>query len=153
VAGAAPIILILNGPNLNLLGSREPDVYGRESLADIEALCRRRAAALGMSADCRQSNHEGELIDWIHEARGTHGGIVINPGAYTHTSVALLDALQAVGLPTIEVHLSNIHRREAFRRHSYVSGVADGIICGLGSHGYALAIEAMGRILGTEADA
>jgi 3-dehydroquinate dehydratase-2 len=150
---AQPAVLVLNGPNLNLLGSREPDIYGRESLSDIEDLCRREAAARGLRADCRQSNHEGQLIDWIHEARAGHSAIIINPGAYTHTSIALLDALLAVGLPTIEVHLSNIHRREAFRRHSYVSAAAHGIICGLGSHGYVLALDAVGRMLGAEADA
>ena len=142
-----PIILILNGPNLNLLGSREPSIYGRETLDDIEAMCVRKGESLGLKVDFRQSNSEGELVDWIQQARGSAAGIVINAGALTHTSVAVLDALLAVELPTIEVHLSNIHRRESFRRHSYVSRAAQGMIIGLGSYGYALALEAMARIV------
>jgi 3-dehydroquinate dehydratase-2 len=143
----APKVLILNGPNLNLLGTREPETYGAATLTDIEESCRDRAAALGLETDCRQSNSEGELVGWIQQARGTAGGIIINPGAYTHTSVAILDALLAAGLPVIEVHLSNIHRREDFRRHSYVSQAAEGVICGLGARGYLLALEAMaGRL-------
>jgi len=129
-------ILVLNGPNLNLLGTREPEIYGTATLADIEAQCRKRAKALGLSAECRQSNTEGELVGWIQEARGNAAGIVLNPGAYTHTSVAILDALLAVGLPVIEVHLSNTHKREDFRKQSYVSRAADGVICGFGVHGY-----------------
>jgi 3-dehydroquinate dehydratase-2 len=143
------LIYILNGPNLNLLGTREPEVYGRESLADIEKLCEERATALSLAVDFRQSNHEGVLVDWIQEAREKALGIIINPGALTHTSVALLDALNAVSLPIIEVHLSNIHRREEFRRHSYVSLAAKGVICGLGSHGYPLAVEALAQITAT----
>ena len=135
-------ILILNGPNLNLLGSREPKIYGRETLADIEAACRRRAKALGASVDFRQSNTEGELVDWVQQAKKKFDILIVNAGAYTHTSVALLDALLACDLPTIEVHLSNIHRREAFRETSYVSKAAAGIVMGLGGKGYELAIEA-----------
>lgn len=135
-------ILILNGPNLNLLGSREPKIYGRETLADIEAACRRRAKALAATVDFRQSNTEGELVDWVQQAKRKFDALIVNAGAYTHTSVALLDALLACGLPTVEVHLSNIHRREAFRETSYVSKAATGIVMGLGGKGYELAIEA-----------
>jgi 3-dehydroquinate dehydratase-2 len=141
-------VYVLNGPNLNLLGTREPAIYGRETLADVETACRARAAELGLQIDFRQSNHEGVLIDAIHEARRQAGGIVINPGGLTHTSVALMDALTASELPVIEVHLSNIHRRETFRHHSYVSLVATGVICGLGPQGYVLALEAMARLIG-----
>jgi 3-dehydroquinate dehydratase II len=140
-------MLVLNGPNLNMLGVREPAIYGRETLSDIEAACSARASSLGFALEFRQSNLEGELVSWIHEARGRQGGILINAGAYTHTSVALLDALQIAELPVIEVHLSNIYRREAFRHHSYISPVARGVICGFGSHGYVLAVEALARIL------
>lgn len=142
-----PTILILNGPNLNLLGSRQPEIYGHESLADIEAACRRHAHSLGLAVDFRQSNHEGELVDWIQQARGRSAGIIINPAAYSHTSIALLDALLAVELPAVEVHLSNIHQRDAFRRHSYVSQVARGVICGFGSHGYILALDAIKHLV------
>ncbi|MFE9660568.1 MULTISPECIES: type II 3-dehydroquinate dehydratase [unclassified Streptomyces] len=135
-------IMVLNGPNLNLLGLRQPDVYGHATLADVEALCTRTAAAHGGTVDFRQSNHEGELVDWIHEARLDHLGVVINPAAYSHTSVALLDALNACdGLPVVEVHISNVHRREAFRHHSYVSQRADGVIAGCGIQGYAFGVE------------
>lgn len=140
-------VLILNGPNLNLLGTRETDIYGGLTLAQIEAMCRSACEALGMSSDFRQSNHEGELVDWIQTARKTADAIVINPAAYSHTSVAIHDALRAVGKPVIEVHLSNIHQREPFRHHSYVSSVAVGVICGLGPTGYKLAIEAVAEIL------
>ncbi len=140
-------ILILNGPNLNMLGTRQPEIYGRETLGDIEAACRRRAEALGLLADFRQSNHEGQLVDWIQEARGRAAGIIINAGAYTHTSVALLDALLACELPAVEVHLSNIHQREGFRQHSYVSKAARGMICGFGSHGYLLALDAIAGLI------
>ena len=133
-------ILILNGPNLNMLGVRQPAVYGASSLADVETLCRSTAADNGAEIDFRQSNHEGELIDWIQDARGKFDGIVINPGGYSHTSVAIPDALRAVDLPVIEVHISNIHARERYRHHSYVSAVAKGVICGLGAKGYAHAI-------------
>ena len=136
-------IFVLNGPNLNLLGTRQPDIYGRETLRDIEAACSARAAQLGLAVDFRQSNLEGELVGWIQEARGKAAGIVLNAGAYSHTSVAILDALQAVELPVIEVHLSNVFRREAFRHHSYVSLAATGVICGFGGRGYLLALEAL----------
>jgi 3-dehydroquinate dehydratase-2 len=142
---SAPKILVANGPNLNLLGEREPAVYGRTTLADIEKSCRRRAKSLGLAVDFRQSNHEGELVTWIQEARRGHGGIIINAGAYSHTSVAILDALQAFEAPIIEVHLSNIFRREAFRHHSYVSRAASGVICGFGGFGYVLAVDAIAR--------
>lgn len=144
---AAATILVLNGPNLNLLGVREPETYGRETLADIEEACLEHAAELDLAVDFRQSNHEGQLVDWIHEARETADGIVINAGAYTHTSIAILDALRASELPVIEVHLSNIHRRESYRRHSYVSEAAQGMICGFGAHGYLLALDAMVRLI------
>ena len=144
-------VLILNGPNLNLLGFREPEVYGHDTLADVEALCRSHAAGLGLAVDCRQSNHEGQLIDWVHEARTAFSGIVINPGAYSHTSIALLDALKAVQKPVVEVHLSNIHQRESFRHHSYVSQAAKGVICGLGIQGYVAALDAVGRWLSPSA--
>ncbi len=143
-----PAILILNGPNLNLLGLREPDVYGRETLEELKALCERKAAAIGLEADFRQSNSEGELIDWIHSARARHAGIVLNAGALTHTSIALLDALRAVDLPVVEVHLSNIFRREDFRHRSYVARAARGVVCGFGGHGYELALEALARLIG-----
>lgn len=142
-----PEILILNGPNLNMLGTREPEVYGAETLDDIEAMCVAHAAALGLSVDFRQSNFEGEMVTIIQQARGSAAGIVINAGAYTHTSVAIHDALRVAELPVIEVHLSNIHRREEFRHHSYISAVAEGIIVGLGSQGYTLALDAMARLL------
>ncbi len=136
-------VLVLNGPNLNMLGKREPGVYGVRTLADIEQETRTFGESLGISVDFRQSNHEGVLVDWIHEALGRCRGIVINPGAYTHTSVALQDAIRAVGLPTIEVHLSNVFAREAFRHHSYISPVALGVICGFGPLGYQLALTAL----------
>ncbi|GGE43757.1 3-dehydroquinate dehydratase [Agaricicola taiwanensis] len=137
-----PTLFVLNGPNLNLLGTREPEVYGRETLADIEARLRDHAERIGFDLDCRQSNHEGELVDWIQEA-GKSAGIIFNPGAYTHTSVALRDAIAAIAAPVIEVHLSNVHAREDFRRHSYISPVARGVIAGLGSKGYELALDAL----------
>jgi len=138
-------ILVLNGPNLNLLGNREPDIYGRESLADIEAACRAAAERLGLEMEFHQSNLEGEIIGLIQSAHHRAAGLVLNAGGLTHTSIAILDALKAIGLPVIEVHLSNIFRREAFRSHSYVSLAADGVICGLGGFGYVLAIEALAR--------
>ena len=136
-------ILVLNGPNLNLLGIREPQTYGADTLADIEKLCRAEAKALKLGLEFRQSNHEGELVTWIQEARGTFDGLMINPAAYSHTSVAIHDALRMLDVPIVEVHLSNIHAREAFRHHSYVSAVATGVICGLGPLGYRLAITAL----------
>lgn len=140
-------LLVLNGPNLNLLGRREPEIYGRDSLDDIAAATRARAKDFDLSVDFRQSNHEGELVTWIQAARDTAKGIIINPGGLSHTSVALLDALIFTELPVIEVHLSNIFRRESFRHHSFVSSAAHGVICGLGSQGYPLAVEAMAGIL------
>jgi 3-dehydroquinate dehydratase II len=140
-------VLVLNGPNLNLLGTREPETYGSETLKDVENLCRGTAEALGLVLDFRQSNHEGELVTWIQDARKTADAIVINPAAYSHTSVAIHDALRAAALPCVEVHLSNIHQREAFRHHSYVSSVAFGVICGFGSLGYKQALEALAQKL------
>jgi 3-dehydroquinate dehydratase-2 len=140
-------VLVLNGPNLNLLGMREPDIYGHTTLSDIDALCRTAGDELGLAVDFRQSNHEGELVTWIQEARGTADAILINPAAYSHTSVAIHDALKAVGLPVAEVHLSNIHQREPFRHHSYVSAVAYGVICGFGAAGYRLALHALAEKL------
>jgi 3-dehydroquinate dehydratase-2 len=140
-------IFILNGPNLNLLGVREPSVYGHDTLADIEERCLARASALDLQIDFRQSNHEGQLVDWIQEARESADGIILNAGALTHTSVALLDALTAAGLPVIEVHLSNIFRRESFRHRSFVSLAADGVICGLGPQGYELALDAVASLI------
>ena len=140
-------VFVINGPNLNLLGEREPEIYGRESLADIEAAAIARGADLGLSVSFRQSNHEGVLIDWVHEARREAAGIVVNAGGLTHTSIALLDALNAFAGPVIEVHLSNIHRRESFRHRSYVALGATGSICGLGSHGYLLALDALAKII------
>ena len=143
----APSVLILNGPNLNLLGRREPEIYGSVTLAEIEASCLRRGAELGLTVECRQSNSEGQLVDWIQEAMDARDGVILNPGAYSHTSIALLDALQAVDLPVFEVHLSNIHKRESFRAQSFVSKVADGVIAGFGADGYLMALEAMARRL------
>lgn len=142
-----PSVLILNGPNLNLLGTRQPEVYGATTLAQIEETSRAAAGRLGLGLDFAQTNHEGALIDYIHAARGTHDGIVLNAGAYTHTSLALMDALASVGLPAIELHLSNVHAREPYRHHSYIAKVALGVICGFGPHGYVLALEAMARHL------
>lgn len=140
-------ILILNGPNLNLLGTREPEIYGRRTLAEIGAACAERAGTLGLAVEMRQSNSEGEIVGWIQDAPGRFAGVIINPAAYTHTSVAIPDALRFTGLPVIEVHLSNIFAREAYRHHSYVSPTAVGVICGLGETGYLLAIEAMSGLI------
>ena len=140
-------ILVLNGPNLNLLGQRQPEIYGRETLADVEAALARLAAELGVAVACHQSNHEGQLVDWIQEARKDAAGIIINPGAYSHTSVAILDALNAFEGPVLEVHISNIHKREAFRHHSFVSSRADGVIAGFGTEGYLLALQRMAGLL------
>ncbi|WP_214368996.1 type II 3-dehydroquinate dehydratase [Pseudonocardia sp. H11422] len=144
-------VFVLNGPNLNLLGTRKPEVYGTTTLADVGELCRRVAAEHGLTVEFRQSNHEGELVDWIHEAgaevaAGRSIGAVVNAGAYTHTSVALHDAIEGASVPVIEVHISNVHRREAFRHHSYLSPVAAGIVVGFGVQGYALAIEGLHRL-------
>ena len=140
-------VLVLNGPNLNMLGTREPGTYGTETLAQIEKMVKAEGKALGLTVTARQSNHEGELVTWIQEALGNFEAIVINPAAYSHTSVAIHDALRAVGLPVIEVHLSNIYAREPFRHHSFVSPVATGVICGLGSAGYRLALRALAEKL------
>jgi len=144
----AKTIYVLNGPNLNLLGTREPQTYGSATLADAEALARAAADKAGLSVEFRQSNHEGVLIDWIHEARaGKAVGLVINPGGYTHTSIALLDAILASDMPTIEIHVSNIHARESFRGHSYVSKGAKAVICGFGIQGYALAVTGLASMI------
>ncbi|CAK0771164.1 3-dehydroquinate dehydratase [Azospirillaceae bacterium] len=140
-------VLILNGPNLNMLGIREPSIYGAQTLEDIQTACEERAESLGLTIDFRQSNIEGELVAWIQQARVEHDGVIINAGAYTHTSIAILDALTLSELPVIEVHLSNIFRREAFRHHSYVSLAAKGVICGFGSNGYLMALDAMAQII------
>jgi 3-dehydroquinate dehydratase-2 len=143
------LVYVLNGPNLNMLGVREPAIYGSETLADLRSRTEKAAANNGLKIDFRQSNVEGEIVTWVQEAREKAKGIIINAGAYTHTSVAILDALQASELPVIEVHLSNIFRRDQFRQHSYISLAATGVICGLGSTGYELAVEAMANILKT----
>jgi 3-dehydroquinate dehydratase II len=142
-------IYILNGPNLNLLGTREPEIYGSDTLASIEQQCAARAKTLGLQIVFRQTNIEGELVNWIHEARNHAAGIIINAGAYTHTSVALHDALKAVALPAIEVHLSNVYKREAFRHHSYMAPAAHGVICGFGAMSYELALEGISSVLKT----
>ena len=142
-----PLIAVLNGPNLNMLGLRQPDVYGKATLDDVEQLCAEAGEDLGFAIDFRQTNSEGELISWVQECRGRASGIVINPAGLSHTSVALMDALLATELPVVEVHISNIHRREEFRHHSYVSKVATGVLCGFGIRGYALGLAAMARIL------
>ena len=147
-----PSILLLNGPNLNLLGTRQPEVYGHETLAMVEQGCISHAEnKWGIKLECLQSNHEGALLDAIHAARGRHGGIILNAGAYTHTSIALMDALFSVELPAVEVHLSNIHAREEFRHRSYISRAVIGQICGFGSTGYLLAIDALAERFQTEA--
>lgn len=140
-------VLVLNGPNLNMLGTREPQTYGSQTLADIEQMAIAEGMALGLEVTCRQSNVEGELVTWIQQALGRFQAIVINPGAYSHTSIAIHDAFRAVALPVIEVHLSNIYTREPFRHHSYVSPVAIGVICGLGATGYKLALRALAEKL------
>lgn len=144
---AARTLLLLNGPNLNLLGTREPEIYGRETLEDVQLLAQSTAKELGFELKALQSNHEGVLLDAIHEARTTAAGIIINPGAFTHTSIALADAISGVSLPTIEVHISNVHRREEFRHHSFISPVAASIIIGAGINGYKLAVEQLAHIL------
>jgi 3-dehydroquinate dehydratase-2 len=150
-AASPPLIAVLNGPNINMLGLRQPHLYGSATLDDVEQLCAETAESLGVAIDFRQTNGEGELISWVQECRGRAAGIVINAGGYTHTSVALMDALLASELPVIEVHVTNIHRREEFRHHSYISKVAVGMIAGLGIHGYALALMAMANLLEDDA--
>ena len=142
------LIHILNGPNLNLLGQREPDVYGQTTLADVERACHALGAELGLEVTLHQSNHEGQIVDWVQEARGVAAGIIINPAALTHTSVAVLDALTMFDGPVIEVHISQIHKRDAFRHHSYVSQRADAVMAGFGVHGYELALQHMAQLLG-----
>jgi len=146
-----PLVYVLNGPNLNLLGQRQPHIYGHETLADVESDCRAVAKELGLDIRFHQSNREYEIIDWIHEARGDGAAIVINPAAFTHTSVAILDALNAFEGPVFEVHISNVHQRERFRRHSYVSLRADGVIAGCGTQGYSLALRRAARLIGDAA--
>jgi 3-dehydroquinate dehydratase-2 len=141
------LVFVLNGPNLNLLGKRQPHIYGHETLADVERDCRTAATELGLEIRFHQSNREYEIIDWIHEAREVASGIVINPAAFTHTSVAILDALNTFDHPIIEVHISNVHKREAFRHHSYVSTVASGVIAGFGTQGYTLALQRIARLI------
>ncbi|MDM7932893.1 type II 3-dehydroquinate dehydratase [Tabrizicola sp.] len=141
------LVTLLNGPNLNLLGLRQPEIYGRETLEDVAAKTADLAEDLGLRLRALQSNHEGQLVDWIHEARGSSAGIIINPGAYSHTSIAILDALNAYDGPVLEVHISNIHKRESFRHHSYVSARADGVIAGFGTEGYLLALRRMATLL------
>lgn len=142
------LVYILNGPNLNLLGRREPDIYGHDTLDDVAMMCAEVGMGFGLDVRLLQSNHEGQLIDWIHDAREDAGGIIINPGAYTHTSIAILDALKTFAGPVLEVHISNVHKREEFRHRSYVSLRADGVIAGFGVEGYALAMRRMGTLLG-----
>lgn len=144
-------IVILNGPNLNQLGTREPEIYGKETLTDIESSCRNKANGLQMQLDFHQTNHEGELIDLVQQAGKKAKGIIINPGAFGHTSIALMDAVLGITIPVIEVHLSNIHKREPFRHHTYLSRAVKGVICGLGSQGYLLALDAMNKILSDNA--
>jgi 3-dehydroquinate dehydratase-2 len=141
------LVYILNGPNLNLLGKRQPHIYGHETLADVETDCRKLATALKLEIRFYQSNRDYEIVDWVHEAREIAGGIVINPAAFTHTSVAILDALNTFDAPIIEVHISNVHKREAFRHHSYVSTIASGVIAGFGTQGYQLALQRMARLI------
>jgi 3-dehydroquinate dehydratase-2 len=145
------LVYVLNGPNLNLLGKRQPHIYGHETLADIEEQCRALAAELGLDIRFHQSNREYEIIDWIHEARETAGGIAINPAAFTHTSVAILDALNTFEGPVIEIHISNVHKRESFRHHSFVSHRADGVIAGFGTQGYSLALRRLARLIDEKA--
>ena len=147
----AKTIYVLNGPNLNSLGSREPEKYGRSTLKDVEKLCRKTAERVGLEVDFRQTNREGELVDWFHEAKAKKAvGVVINPAGYTTTSVAILDAIFAVQIPTVEVHITNIHQREEYRHHSYISKGARGVICGFGVKGYALAIEGLASLIGAK---
>lgn len=136
-------ILVLNGPNLNLLGTRQPEIYGHTTLSDVEEMCVAHGKARGVAVTCAQSNHEGALVTFIHEARGVHDGIILNAGAYTHTSIALMDAIKGTEMPTVELHLSNVHAREEFRHRSYIAPAAIGVIAGFGANGYKLAIDAL----------
>ena len=144
---AANQVLVLNGPNLNMLGNREPEIYGRQTLGEIETACHGKASELGLTIDFRQSNNEGEIVEWIQQTDAKASGVIINPAAYTHTSIAIMDALLQCACPVIEIHLSNIFQRESFRHHSYVSPAAHGMICGFGGDSYLLALEAMARLL------
>ncbi len=146
-SGSHPLVVVLNGPNINMLGLRQPEIYGSATINDVERLCTDTASRLGLTIEFRQTNSEGELVTWVQQCRGRAAGIVINPAGYTTTSIALLDALLASEVPTIEVHITNIHRREEFRQHSFVSKAAVGVICGLGIRGYALALQAMAELL------
>jgi 3-dehydroquinate dehydratase-2 len=150
-ASPMPLIAVLNGPNINMLGLRQPHLYGSATIDDLEQLCADTGARLGLAIDFRQTNGEGELISWVQECRGKAAGIVINPAGYTTTSIGLMDALLAAEVPVIEVHITNIHRREEFRQHSYVSKVAEGVIAGLGIKGYVLALEALSEMIGMQA--
>jgi 3-dehydroquinate dehydratase II len=141
------LVYVINGPNLNLLGKRQPAIYGQETLADVEIACRRVATESHLELEFRQSNREYEIIDWIHEARETAAGVVINPAAFKHTSIAILDALNAFDGPVFEIHISNVHKREAFRHHSYLSSRADGVIAGFGTQGYTLALQRLARLI------
>jgi 3-dehydroquinate dehydratase II len=147
----ARTIFVLNGPNLNLLGQREPEIYGRSTLADVEALCRARAERHGLAITFRQSNHEGDIVDWLQEARQQAAGVIINPAGFTTSSVAILDTILTLAIPVIEVHITNIHAREEFRRHSYVSKVAKAVVCGFGIEGYGLAIDGLAALIGSKA--
>jgi 3-dehydroquinate dehydratase-2 len=142
-----PAVLIVNGPNLNMLGRREPGIYGRTTLADIEAMCVAEGERLGLAVECRQSNSEAQLVTWAQEVAGQFAGLILNAGAYSHTSIALLDAVRMLDEPLIEVHLSNIYQREAFRQHSYVSLAANGVLCGFGARGYLMALQAIAAML------
>ncbi len=148
ILSGEPTVLIINGPNLNMLGVREPAVYGPDTLGDIEGACAERADDLGLTIDFRQSNIEGEIVTWIQEARNGHDAIIVNAGGYSHTSIAILDALRMAEIPVVEVHLSNIFQREGFRHHSYISQAATGVICGFGGLGYLLALDALARQIG-----
>jgi len=148
-----PLVAVLNGPNINMLGIREPEKYGSTTLDELEALCAEAAEQLGLAIDFRQTNGEGELVTWVQECRGRAAGIIINPAGYTTTSIAVMDALLAVGLPVIEVHITNLHRREEFRHHSFISKAATGVIAGLGVEGYALALRAMAGLVGADENA
>lgn len=148
--GMTTSILILNGPNLNLLGTRQPEVYGTTTLADVEAACRQLSDELGVSLGFAQDNHEGGLVDTLHDARGVHDGVIFNAGAYTHTSIALRDAITATSLPVIELHISNVHAREEFRHHSMIASVCAGVICGFGTNGYLIALRALHDYLGAK---